>query len=640
MPFIKLVFRPGINRDQTNYSGEGGWWDIDKVRFFSGFPQKIGGWAKYTTQVLLGTCRQTTGWITTFSDNFLALGTNKKVYIEAGGNLNDITPLDQTTAAGDVTFAATNGSSVITVTDAAFPSNIGNYVTFSGAVSLGGNITANVLNQNYEIASVISGSAYTIIAKDPSTGLPITANASDSGNGGAAVVGAYEIPVGNPGGTYGYGWGAGPWSRGGWGSGTTEPIKLLQRDWWFDNFDNDLVMNIRNEEGVYYWERGSLVDPDTALSTRASLLSDFATAAGYDGNAVPVKVMQVLVSQQDKHLLAFGSVPYGSTNVDDFDPLLIRWANQDDPFQWTPTPTNSAGFIRISRGSRIIRALSTRQEILVWTDTHLYTLQYLGTTDVFALQEYADNISIMGTRAIATASNITYWMGVDKFYAYTGRVETLPCTVRQFVFGNFNYDQADQVTCGTNEGFNEIWWFYPSAQSSINNRYVVYNHLEKIWYFGELSRTAWSDSPLRRYPQAIFTNFDTQLGTFYNQEVGVDADGAPLESYIQSNDFDIDDGYRFILTKRIIPDVNFVGSESANPEVTLKLKSRNFPGSDFNSDNDDTANVIAASVDSYTQQVFIRARARQVALRIESDALGTQWQLGTPRLDGRTDGER
>ena len=639
MPFIKLQFRPGVNRDQTNYTGEGGWWDIDKVRFFSGYPQKLGGWVKYTVNTLIGTCRQMTNWITTFSDNFMALGTNEKVYIEAGGNLNDITPLQETTAAGDVTFTATDGSSSITVSDTAFPSLAGNYVTFSGAVSLGGNITAAVLNQNYEIATVINGNSFTIIAKSPTTGLPVTANASDIGNGGAAVVGEYEIPVGNPGGTYGYGWGAGGWSRGAWGSGTTEPIKLPQQDWWFDNFDNDLVMNIRNG-AVYYWERGSLVDPDTALATRASLLSDFANTAGYDPNAVPVKVMQVLVSQQDKHLIAFGSVPFGSTNVDDFDPLLIRWANQDDPFQWTPTSTNSAGFLRVSRGSRIIRALSTRQEILVWTDTHLYTLQFLGTTDVFTLQEYADNISIMATRAMASASNVTYWMGFDKFYAYTGRVETLPCTVRQYVFGDFNYDQADQVICGTNEEFNEVWWYYPSATSNTNNRYVIYNHLEKIWYYGNLARTAWLDSPLRLYPQAIATDFDTQLGTFYNQEAGVDADGAAMENYIQSNDFDLEDGYRFILTKRIIPDVSFSGSEVSNPEIDMIIRSRNFPGSDFNNDNDDTAKIVAASVNSYTQQVFIRVRARQIALRIEADTLGTQWQLGSPRLDGRTDGER
>ena len=646
MPLIKLQFKPGVNRDQTNYTGEGGWWDIDKVRFFSGFPQKLGGWQAYTSTPILGTCRQMWGWVTTFSDNFLALGTNEKVYIETGGNLNDITPLVETTAAGDVTFAATAGSSVITVTDTGFPSDVGNYVTFSGVnangLGVGGNITQAVLQQNYKIASVLGGNSYTIIAKNPTTGAPVLANASDSGNGGATVVGAYEITVGNAGGTYGYGWGVGGWSRGGWGSGTSQPIVLPQRDWWFDNFDNDLVMNIRNGP-IYYWERGALTDPSIALATRAALLSEFVDALSdpdYDPDAVPVKAMQVLVSQNDKHLLAIGAVPYGSTSEDDFDPLLIRWASQDDPLQWTPRPTNSAGSLRISRGSRIVRALATRQEILVWTEAQLYSLQFLGTTDVFGLQEYADNISIIAPRAVASANNVTYWMGQDKFYAYSGRVETLPCTVRQYVFEDLNYEQAAQIVCGTNEGFNEVWWFYPSSESSTNDRYVVFNHLEKVWYYGQLSRTAWLDSPLRSHPQAVATDLVSQQGTVYNHELGVDADGTPMESFILSNDFDLDNGDRFVLTKRVIPDVNFTKSNTQNPEVTLKILSRNFPGSAFNTSNDDTARVITTAVNAYTPQVFMRVRARQIAFRIESDTLGTQWQLGSPRLDGRPDGER
>lgn len=646
MPFIKLQFKPGINRDQTNYTGEGGWWDSDKIRFFSGFPQKLGGWRAYTSTPILGTCRQMWGWVTTFSDNFLSLGTNEKVYIETGGNINDITPLIETTAAGDVTFAAIAGSSVITVTDTGFLSDVGNYVTFSGVdangLGVGGNITQAVLEQNYKIASVLGGNSYTIIAKDPTTGSPVIANASDLGSGGASVVGAYEIAIGGAGGTYGYGWGVGGWSRGGWGSGTSQPVVSPQRDWWFDNFDNDLVMNIRNGS-IYYWERGTLSNPQAALSTRAELLSEFVSALGdpdYDPNAVPVKAMQVLVSQNDKHLLAMGAVPYGSTNEDDFDPLLIRWASQDDPLQWTPRPTNSAGSLRVSRGSRIVRALATRQEILVWTEAQLYSLQFLGTTDVFSLQEYADNVSIISPRAVTSASNVTYWMGQDKFYAYSGRLETLPCTVRQYVFGDLNFDQAAQIICGTNEGFNEIWWFYPSAQSNTNDRYVVFNHLEKVWYYGELPRTAWLDSPLRAYPQAVATEFNSQQGTIYNHEYGVDADTAPMEAFIQSNDFDLDNGDRFVLTKRIIPDINFAGSGLQNPEVTLKVLSRNFPGYPLNTSNDDTARVITTEVNTYTPQVFMRVRARQLAFRVESDTLGTQWQLGTPRLDGRPDGER
>ena len=634
MPFIKLQFRPGINRDQTNLTGKGGYWDCDKVRFYSGYPQKLGGWAKYTINTLAGTCRQMWGWITTFTDNFLALGTNEKVYIEAGGNLFDITPLRATTAAGDVTFTATDGSSEVVVTDAAHGVAIGDYVTFSGAVSLGGNITATVLNQNYRVYDLIDSANYTIIAKNPLNGTPVTADALDVGNGGAAVVGAYEIQIGNPGGTFGYGWGSGTWGRGTWGSGTDTPIVLPQRDWWFDNFDNDLVMNIRNGP-IYYWERGTLTDPSVSLNTRASLLSSFIGA-----NEVPVKVMQALVSQNDKHLLAFGAVPFGSVDPDDFDPLLIRWATQDNPFEWEPLATNSAGFIRVSRGSRIVRAVATRQEILVWTESHLFALQYLGTTDVFGLQEYADNISIISSRCMATANNVTYWMGTDKFYAYSGRVDTLPCTVRAYVFEDLNYSQLDQIICGTNEAFNEIWWFYPSGGSTINNRYVVFNHLEKVWYFGNIVRTAWLDSPLRQYPQAVITDLNTQVGTIYNQEFGNNDDTLPMQSFIQSNDVDLAEGDQFLLTKRIIPDVSFLGSETLEPEITMAIRSRNFPGSPLQAPNDDTARVIETAVDSFTQQIFIRTRARQLAFRVSSNQLGVQWTLGSPRVDARSDGQR
>ena len=714
MAFQRLQFRPGVVRDQTNYTGEGGWWDGDKVRFFSGYPQKIGGWKEYTINTLIGTCRQMWGWITTFSDNFLGLGTNAKVYIEAGGNLADITPYADISAAGDVTFLATDGSATITVTDSGVSATAENYVTISGALGLGGNITAAVLNQNYKIATVVSGTEYTIEAKSPTTGLPVlatsvdastnvfTANVSDvitfttytpvlndvlyvsttsalpnplvintkyyvitpvgltcelsltlggaainittTGTGvqsaqGASTVGSYEIDVGYSGGTYGYGWGVGGWSRGGWGSGTINPIFLPQRDWWFDNFNNDLVMNIRNG-GIYYWERGVDPDADLSLAERAISLQAVATANGFDPALVPVAAMQILISQNDKHLISFGSIPYGSTNPDDLDPLLIRWANQNEPSNWLVSASTSAGFLRVSRGSRIIRAIATRQEILVFTDTHLYTLQFTGTTDVFSLQEYADNISILSGRGVTTVNNITYWMGRDKFYAYSGRVDTLPTTLRNYVFNDMNFDQTAQIISGTNEGFNEVWWMYPSLNSQTNDKYVIYNHLEKVWYYGNIERTAWLDSPLRAYPQAVYTDFDTQIGTLLNHEEGIDADGLPMESYIQSNDFDINEGDKFTLIRRIIPDVSFDNSTAVAPEATFTMRSRNFPGSSFASNVDDSASVISASVDTFTQQIFIRARARQLALKISSDGLGTQWALGTPRLDGRTDGER
>jgi hypothetical protein len=404
--------------------------------------------------------------------------------------------------------------------------------------------------------------------------------------------------------------------------------------WWYDNFDNDLVANIQDGP-IYYWERGATVNPTTALGTRAALMSSFGGASN-----VPVRAGQVLVSQQDKHLLAFGSVPYGSSNVDDFDPLLIRWTNQDDPFNWTPTATNTAGFIRVSRGSRIVRAIPTRQEILTFTDSHLYTLQFTGTTDVFALQEYADNISIAGSRAVATANNITFWMGQDKFYAYTGRVETLPTTLRNQVFGDINLDAGYAIIAGTNEGWQEVWWMYPSASSNYPNRYVIFNYNEKIWYYGTIDRTGWLDSPLRNFPMAVNTPLGSKTGTLYFHEDGVNDDTLPMESYIISNDFDLADGEQFMLTRRILPDINFDGSTAAQPEVKIQLRPRRFPGTSATASPTDEKRVVEVSANTYTDEIFIRARGRQMGFKVSSTDLGVQWQLGVPRLDARPDGKR
>jgi hypothetical protein len=652
MSFLKLVFKPGINRDQTNYSGEGGWSDCDKVRFFSGFPQKLGGWLKTTPNTFIGVCRQVWNWVTSFTDNFLGVGTDIKLYIEVGGFFYDITPLRvPPTAAGAVTFAASNGSSTITVSNTTHGALAGDYVTFSGAVSLGGNITADVLNQNYVITSITDPNSFTISAKNPSTGATVVANASDSGNGGGSTIGAYEIHPGYPLTTAGYGWGVGSYNGDfGYGQSGDTPIDLLQRDWFMDNFDNDLVANIRRGP-IYYWERGSLTAPSTALGTRAILLSDLV-----DANSVPTLAMQILISQNDKHLLAFGCQPYAG-GATDFDPLLIRWASQDEPQYWNPTGTtpggaaSSAGFLRISRGSEIVAALSTRQEVLVWTDTTLYSLQYLGTTDVFSLQQLADNISLIGPRAAASANNVTYWMGTDKFYVYSGQIQTLPTTVREYVYKDINFGQSDQIVSGTNEGFNEVWWFYPSANSNWNDRYVIYNHLEQVWYYGSVERTAWLDTPLRDFPTALYTEPYTyndtiagnpNTGNLYKHEVGVNDDELAMTCFIQSNDFDLTEGDQFMLTRRIIPDISFNQSTAATPEVTFEMRPRNFPGSTYSSDPSDTQSVLttSANVNVFTDQVFIRARARQMALKIASDTLGVQWQLGSPRLDVRPDGRR
>ena len=633
MAFIKLQFKPGVNRDQTDYSNEGGWYECDKIRFRSGYPEKVGGWVKSTPTAFDGVCRQMWNWITTYQDNFLALGTDEKVYIEVGGYYNDITPF-ATALAGSNTFAVTNTQKLVTVTTTtALPSwlDSGEPVQIAGFVSALGGIPITELNGVQTITKT-GANSFTFVTT--------TAASSTTSVSGAGYTVQTEIEPGNAITVAGLGWGVGAWGRDAWGLGTTgSGINLPQRDWWFDNFDNDLVMNIRNGAG-YWWVRGTTDDPSTALATHAITLQDYATSEGYTASAVPVQIMQLLVSQQDKHLIAFGAVPFGSTNTADFDPLLIRWADQDTPGDWTPTQTNTAGDLRISRGSKIIRALPTRQEILVWTDTNLYTLQFLGTTDVFGLQEYADNISIASPRAVASAANITYWMGQDKFYAYTGRVETLPCTLRNHVFNDFNLNQSDQVVCGTNEQWNEVWWFYPTADSDYNNAYVVYNHLERIWYYGTIDRTAWLDTAVRYYPQAANTPGGTSVGNIYEHENGINDDDIAMVSYIQSSDFDLDDGDQFMLTRRILPDISFATSTATAAEATLTVRPRNFPGAPVSIDPADAQRVITSSVNQYTDQVFVRARARQMAIKISSDQLGVQWQLGAPRLDARPDGRR
>ena len=624
MALTKLTFRPGVNRDQTNYSGEGGFYECDKVRFRSGFPQKIGGWLRYGTFTLIGICRQMFNYVTTKADNLMVLGTSKKLYLELGGNLINITPLRPvsptfTSPTTNNCVSVANGSKIVTISFTGSAPKAGNYVQISGVAGPIGGIPATDFAGNFEILTVPLTDTFTIQVATAATS---TVNNS----GGTNITVSFEIDIGPEVNTYGYGWGAGGWGGGlsmGWGGGAVTPITIFQRDWWISNFDNDAIANIRNGP-IYIWEYNGI------FNTRAVLLSSLTGASD-----VPITAMQTLVSQNDKHLLAFGCVPYGSTNLDDFDPLLIRWATQDDPKNWTPTPTNSAGFIRVSRGSYIVRALPTRQEILVFTNSNLYSLQFIGTTDVFALQELADNTSIISPRSCVSANNVTYWMGQDKFYVYSGRVETLPCTLRNHVFQNLNYEQADQIICGTNEGWHEIWWFYPTAGSQINDAYVIYNYLEQIWYYGTIHRTAWLDTALRNYPQAVGNYY------MYNHEEGVNDDALPMVSYIQSNDFDLTDGDQFFLVKRIIPDLDFNGSTAANPTAYMTVRPRNFPGANYISSNDPSITRTATiPIQQYTDQVFIRARARQLGFKIHSEDFGVQWQLGAPRLDGRMDGKR
>ena len=708
MPFQKLTFRPGINRDTTNYANEGGWFECDKVRFYSGFPQKMGGWIEGTSERFTGTCRQLWNWVTSYTDNFLALGTDNHVYIEAGGYFYDITPIRTTlttpatdnsvetgfvgtgaitgttltitavtsgslkvgnvisgsgitagtiietfgTAFGGtgtytVSVPQTAGSTTITcaVSNAvtfnvvAHGCNTGDYVTISGVSGDIGGVPDAQINKEHEV---------TVVDVDNFTINVVTASTSAATGGGSSIDIVCNIQSGFPLITAGYGWGSGAWNGAyGWGLASPTPIFFPQRDWWFDNFDNDLVMNIRSDltstgiatgGAIYYWERGTSVNPTSSLQTKAVLLSGL-TLNSVSPSDVPETAGQILISQNDKHLLAFGCQPYGGASGD-YDPLLIRWATQDQPNVWTPLTTNSAGFIRVSRGSKIVRAIPTRQEILILTDTHVYSFQFLGTTDVFGLQELADNISVTGPRAATTANNIVYWMGIDKFYFYDGRVQTLPCTLKEYVFKDINFSQTDQIICGTNEGFNEVWWFYPSGTSNWIDRYVIYNHLENIWYYGNLVRTAWLDTASRSFPQAVYTDENQDPGILYTHEFGVNDADLPMQSFIQSSDFDIGDGEQFMLSRRLIPDVNFTTSNVPNPEVTLSVRSRNFPGSNFQNDPSDSKQVIETAVGQYTDQIYIRARGRQMALKISSEDLGVQWQLGVQRLDVRPDGKR
>lgn len=628
MTLQKLQFRPGINRDVTNYSNEGGWFECDKVRFLNGYPEKIRGWERYSPFEIQGTCRGMFGWITSFSDNILAMGTNKKVYLEVGTNFNDITPLRDTPSATMTinTFAASAGSTEIVVNATAHGTNVGDFVTFAGASSLGGNITADVLNQNYEIDSIIDANNYQISAT-------ATANSSDTGNGGNATTGDYEIPVGNGTLTFGYGWDTDTWGRLGWGSGSLQPVILPLTVWFFDNFDNDLIMNVSTDDKgpIYYWERGSATDPTASLGTRAVKMSSRSNAKN-----IPAEVGQIMVASNNRHLLAFGATPYNATvqaeDTGDFDPLLIRFANQDEPENFRPEATNSAGFLKVSSGTRIVAAARTREEILVFTDMSVHTLQFLGTSDVFGLQELETNVSIASARSVISATNILFWMGNDKFYVYNGRIDTLPCTLRDHVFDNINFNALRYVYAGTIEAYNEVWWFYPSASSNINDSYVVYNYKDNLWFYGSLNRSAWLDANLRQFPQSV------ESEKIYDHERGVDADGSAMTSFITSSDFDIADGEKFTLVKRILPDLDFTGSNAVEPSVKMTVTPRDFSGSPHRTEQD--KNVIETSVGVYSNQIFLRARARQIGFKITSDTLGTTWKLGSPRLDGRPDGRR
>jgi hypothetical protein len=631
MPLQKLVFRPGVNRENTNYSGEGGWFDCDKIRFRSGFPEKIGGWTRVSNTQFLGVCRSLSQWTTLAGESLIGLGTNEKFYIDEGGAYYDITPIQNTSVnVSTVTsgpFFASNGSNTVTVVDATYNPDAGDYVIFSGSANLGGNVTSTIINTEYQVASVVNSTAYTVT-------IPVTANASDTDHGGNTVTITYLYPSGLNVYTFGLGWGAGPWSRGGWGSAATIGIGQQLRIWTQDNFGEDLIFAPRGGE-IFYW------DASLGVNTRAITLEAASNAATYSGQFVPVATYQIISSTVQRFCIAFGANPYdpGDANTT-FDPLLVRWSDQENPFDWVPSAINQSGEQRLSIGSQIIAAVNTRQEIIVITDAAIYSMQYLGPPYVFGFQLLQDNISIMGPKAAITVNNVTYWMGADKFFVYSGRVETLPCSVRQFIFRNLNKDQSFQVFAASNEQYSEVWWFYCSTNSIVVDSYVVYNYLDRVWYYGTMGRTAWLDSGVLQYPVAADYN-----GRLLNHEDGNDdvsgPSAVPFTAYVQSSDFDIGDGHNFGFVWRILPDVTFAGSTVQNPVCTMVVKPRTNSGTAYGTPNDRAVErTVAVPVEQFTGQVYTRIRGRQMAFRIESVDLGVTWQLGSPRIDIRPDGKR
>jgi len=717
MPLTKLQFKPGINRETTSYSNEGGWFDSDKVRFRMGFPEKIGGWVRQSIYNFLGTCRALHPWVTLSGDKLIGVGTSFKYYINEGGSYHDITPIRIASSA--VTFAAgadtlngainnvaqdiilnsvtgfptggglikigteqinyagitsstltgcvrgvngttaashSNSASVtcatLTVTDPdASGAVVDDFVTFSGAASLGGVITATVLNQEYQVTRIINANIFQIEARSVATIQEITttsglnptfvfANTSDSGNGGASAVGDYQINVGLDTSVLGTGWGAGVWGGEGNGgtSGTTGNITGwgdasdltvsgdTMRIWSHDNFGEDLLINVR-DGGIYYWNKSS------GLNNRAVLLSGLANA-----NRTPTIANQILVSDKDRHIIAFGCDP--ETNIGTQDPLLIRFSSQESLTDWAAETTNTAGDLRLGSGSKIILAVETRQQILVFTDVSLHAMQFLGPPFVFGINTVSENITTASPMCAVAVNDSVFWMGRNEFYVYSGAVERLPCTVRDYVFSDFNEDQIEKVSAATNSSFSEVWWFYPSASSEENDRYVVFNYAQQIWYYGALNRTFWIDRGVDKTPVAASSDH-----YLYNHEVGFD-DGSTvpasaITSRIESSQMSLGDGDQFAFLSRIIPDITFRNSTTTTPAVTFTLGVRNFPGGQYlNTDASSIGKTSSVPVEQFTTEVRTRLRGRSFNLKIESTETEMGWRLGTPRVEVRPDGRR
>jgi hypothetical protein len=692
MPLQKILFKPGVNRENTRYTTEGGWYECDKIRFRQGNPESVGGWSPLSLNTFKGICRSLWNWTTLGAQNLIGIGTNLKFYIQQGGNYNDITPLRATTTLGANPFAG-NGTTTVTVTASSHGAFTGDFVTFSGS-------TTALFNAEYQI-TVINANSYTITT---------ASNVSAGTYGGSAVVAAYQIHVGSVIPVPTVGWGAGTWGSGTWGfsSGTTET-----RYWSQMNYGQDLVFGPRGG-GLYYWQPsgytfnravllntlGGTVTFTVASPTEVTLSTpltentavQFSVSSGgtlptgitasttyylFNVNGVVANLLDtsgaivnvtgagsgtfsisllvdvptvqnlIFVSDTNRFVFTMGCNDYGDTSL---DPMLIRWSDQNNQYQWTPDATNQAGSIRLSHGSEIVAAVQTRQEIVVFTDSTVYSLQYLGPPYVWSSQILGDNISIAGYNAAIIASGVIYWMGVDKFYAYDGRVQTLNCDLRRYIFNDFNADQKDQVYCGTSEGFNEVWWFYCSANSNYIDRYVIYNYVERCWYYGTMSRTAWLDSGLLPYPVAATYNSSTQLGRLIYHESGLNdnTDGTEnaIDAYISSSEFDIGDGHNFGFVWRVIPDLTFSNSTNApgsvSPRVTMTLYGLYNSGS--GSISSASGQVAQSSTyvvtEEFTGQIYTRLRGRQMIFRVGSNQVNTAWQLGAPRIDIRPDGRR
>ena len=614
MPFQKLQLKPGVDRENTRYAAEGSWYETDKVRFRRGMPQKIGGWVRLSSATFLGVCRSMFNWVTLGRQNLVSVGTNLKYYIERGAAYYDVTPIRSTVTLTNP-FTTTSGSAVVLVTDVAHGALANDFVTFSGGTAVGG----LTLNAEFQI-SFINDDSYNITAASA---------ASSSAVGGGTVTTAYQINTGNAIVVPYVGWGAGTWGSGEWGIGdtTNAPIRL----WSQANFGEDLFFTYRG--GVpFYWTAS------TGVATRAVYVSALAGASD-----VPTIVNKAFVSDIFRFAFCFGANELGSAPL---DPMLIRWSDQEDVANWTPAATNQAGSLRLSRGSEIITTLQARQEILIWTDTALYGLQYLGAPEVWGAQLLGDNITIASPNAAAYSGNIAYWMGKDKFYIYDATVKTLSCSIRSYIFNDFNSAQYEQVIAGTNERFDEIWWFYCSADSTQIDSYAVYNYEQDIWYYGTLARTAWIDSDLRDNPVAATYN-----NNLVNHEVGYDnketATTVAITATIVSSEFDLDDGEKFMFINRMLPDVTFDGSTANSPAAVMTLLPLENSGSGYNSpaseggnDNATVTRSAVVPIEKFTGQVFVRVRGRQMAFKLESTAIGVAWKLGVPRLDMRPDGRR